>query len=326
MNIAPLTYSQSSLSSNANTLPSQYNGASTVSSPELASVRLAPSVQLNLSSHTNAIAATNATIPPIYSRVSIAATSKEQLSPNRLPVENAGNITTSNSVKASDTVAPGAVSQGNGAQANNSVAGDNAEEGNQTVDETANDERPAKDAQAENSEAQDRAADSSIGSEPVNELTDEQRDLVEALKLRDQEVRAHERAHKSTGGRYTGAVSFSYQEAPDGKRYAVGGEVPIDIAPVAGDLQATIVKMNTVKAAALAPSDPSSQDKNVAATAARIIAEARSDLAIEKQSESKSESLSSSDNNGKKYANAATQFEKIAGFIEVSTSQIDAVV
>jgi len=314
MNISPLTNNQSSLHLNANTLPSQNNGASTVSSPELASVRLAPSIQLNISSHSNAIAATNATIPPIYSRVSIATTNKEQLSPSRLPVENVGNISAQNNVE----------TQGNAVQDNKSVAGGDIE--NEVVDEASNDERSVKDAQEESSEEQGRPTNSNNGSESVNELTDEQRDLVEALKMRDQEVRAHERAHKSIGGRYTGSVSFSYQDAPDGKRYAVGGEVPIDIAPVAGDLQATIVKMNTVKAAALAPSDPSSQDKNVAATAVRIIAEARSDLAIEKQSESVSEGSSSSDNNDKKYANAATQFEKIAGFIEVSTSQIDDVV
>ncbi|WP_304439581.1 putative metalloprotease CJM1_0395 family protein, partial [Oleiphilus sp. HI0123] len=80
---------------------------------------------------------------------------------------------------------------------------------------------------------------------------------IAELRARDQEVRAHEQAHKAVGGQYAGAASFTYQSGPDGNRYAVGGEVSIDISPIPNDPQATISKMNTVKAAANAPAEPS---------------------------------------------------------------------
>ncbi len=105
----------------------------------------------------------------------------------------------------------------------------------------------------------------------LKELTD--------LKARDREVRAHEAAHQAVGGQYAGAMSFSYQRGPDGAQYAVGGEVPIDVAPVAGDPQATIEKMRVVRSAAMAPAQPSSQDRAVAAQAMQTMLQAQSELA-----------------------------------------------
>jgi len=57
--------------------------------------------------------------------------------------------------------------------------------------------------------------------------------------------------------------------------YAVGGEVSIDTTPVKGDPQATVAKMETIKAAALAPADPSGQDRAVAAEASQEESQAR---------------------------------------------------
>lgn len=91
----------------------------------------------------------------------------------------------------------------------------------------------------------------------------EQQELRE-LQARDQEVRAHEQAHATVGGRYAGTPSYDYQQGPDGRRYAIGGEVHIDLAPVAGDPQATMQKMQQVKAAALAPAEPSAADRSIA--------------------------------------------------------------
>ncbi|MBL4893437.1 MAG: hypothetical protein JKY59_00970 [Emcibacter sp.] len=113
------------------------------------------------------------------------------------------------------------------------------------------------------------------------ELTEEEKAQVEQLKKIDKEVRAHEQAHKNAGGQYAGSATFSYQAGPDGRRYAVSGEVPIDIAPVAGDPKATIAKMNAVSAAAMAPAQPSGQDRKVAAMAASLRAEAQAELAQE---------------------------------------------
>ena len=75
-----------------------------------------------------------------------------------------------------------------------------------------------------------------------------------------------------------GAVSFQYQTGPDGKRYAVGGEVPIDVSSVEGDPRATLAKMQQIRRAALAPASPSGQDRAVAAQASRIEAETRAAL------------------------------------------------
>lgn len=106
---------------------------------------------------------------------------------------------------------------------------------------------------------------------------------VEQLKERDREVRAHEQAHVAAGGQYVrGGIQFEYATGPDGKRYAVGGEVSIDTSPIPGDPQATILKAQVVRRAALAPAQPSSADRSVAATASRMEAEARRDLLEEK--------------------------------------------
>jgi len=60
--------------------------------------------------------------------------------------------------------------------------------------------------------------------------------------------------------------------------YAVGGEVSLDTAPVSGDPEATIRKARVLMAAANAPADPSTQDRMVAAAAARLEAAALREL------------------------------------------------
>ncbi|WP_337841704.1 putative metalloprotease CJM1_0395 family protein [Rheinheimera sp.] len=104
---------------------------------------------------------------------------------------------------------------------------------------------------------------------------------VAELKARDQEVRAHEQAHAAVGGQYAGSPSYEYQTGPDGQKYAVGGEVQIDISEIPNDPQATIAKMQQVKAAALAPAEPSGADRAIAAEASRRMQEARADLVSE---------------------------------------------
>lgn len=118
-------------------------------------------------------------------------------------------------------------------------------------------------------------------------LTQEELEQLAELKARDQEVRAHEAAHQAVGGQYAGAVSFTYERGPDGLNYAVAGEVSVDVSPVSGDPGATIDKMRVVRAAALAPSEPSAQDRAVAAQAMKILLDAQSELA---QGEGASES------------------------------------
>ena len=102
--------------------------------------------------------------------------------------------------------------------------------------------------------------------------------IINNLQQRDLEVRAHERAHATVGGSATGSPSFSYETGPNGKKYATSGEVSVDLSPVEGNPRATIAKMQKVHASALAPTNPSIQDTRVAASAARAIAQAQSEI------------------------------------------------
>lgn len=102
---------------------------------------------------------------------------------------------------------------------------------------------------------------------------------LEQMKATDREVRQHEMAHQVVGGQYAGSASYEYERGPDGQRYAVAGEVPVDYGPVKGDPQATIDKMQQVIAAALAPADPSPKDRQVAAQARQYLISAQLELA-----------------------------------------------
>ena len=120
--------------------------------------------------------------------------------------------------------------------------------------------------------------------------------MVQELRQRDREVRAHEQAHKSAAGPYAkGGPTFEYQTGPDGRRYAVGGEVSIDTSKVSGNPQATLIKAQTVRRAALAPSEPSAQDRSVAAQASQLENEARAELREQKAEEQKETAASSND-------------------------------
>lgn len=94
-------------------------------------------------------------------------------------------------------------------------------------------------------------------------LSPQAQQQIRTLERTDQQVRTHEQAHQAAGGPHAGGASYTYQKGPDGKNYAVAGEVPIDVSRESTP-EATISKMETVKAAALAPADPSPQDRAVA--------------------------------------------------------------
>ena len=120
-----------------------------------------------------------------------------------------------------------------------------------------------------------------------NDLTPQEKQEVRELQARDQQVHAHEMAHKAVGGRYTGVPHYSYATGPDHRQYAVGGEVSIDVSPVPNDPKATIAKMQVVRSAALAPAQPSGADMGVAAAATRIQQEATMELVQERFQEAK---------------------------------------
>jgi hypothetical protein len=116
-------------------------------------------------------------------------------------------------------------------------------------------------------------------SNSLNDPTSSEYRELQQMKQRDREVRQHEQAHVAAGGAHVrGGASFSYATGPDGRRYATGGEVSIDTSAVHDDPAATVRKMQVVRSAALAPADPSPQDRTVAAEASRTEARARAEL------------------------------------------------
>lgn len=135
----------------------------------------------------------------------------------------------------------------------------------------------------------DNAEDPSAGRENAETRQEQQQQAaekreVDELKRRDQEVRAHEQAHASVGGQYAGSPSYDYQTGPDGRQYAVGGEVSIDISEERSP-EDTLRKMQQVRAAALAPAEPSAQDLRVASEATQKAVEARGEISQQAQEE-----------------------------------------
>ena len=121
------------------------------------------------------------------------------------------------------------------------------------------------------------------------QLSDEERAVVNDLRARDREVRAHEAAHATAGAGIAGQPQFEFTTGPDGNQYAIAGEVAIDTSPVPGDPEATAEKMEQVVRAALAPAEPSAQDRAVAAQAQAQLQVARAEAAAENRAELRGE-------------------------------------
>lgn len=132
--------------------------------------------------------------------------------------------------------------------------------------------------------AQEAGQGQSSGDAAASDLSEEEQAQVAKLKQIDAKVRAHERAHAAVGGAHAGAPSYTYTRGPDGQMYATGGEVAIDIS-AENDPEATLQKATQIAAAALAPADPSGQDRAVAAAAAQLRLEALAQIREEKRAE-----------------------------------------
>jgi len=130
-----------------------------------------------------------------------------------------------------------------------------------------------------------------------DKLTSEEQEEIAKLKARDTEVKAHEQAHMAAAaGINASAPNYEYQTGPDGKQYATGGEVSLSFS-MSNDPEENIQNAETMRAAALAPSQPSGQDYAVAASAEKIIAEAKMQRAEQKQKETSStDTISPTDN------------------------------
>ncbi len=173
----------------------------------------------------------------------------------------------------------------------NRVSGGIATEDLQSQKQEAQDALRKKDQKTEDaqniikSESEKREA-----SKKKDKAENEKDSQVRELKSIQNEVIAHEAAHKAAAGEFGGAISYAYTEGPDGKRYITGGEVPIKLKQ-GSTPEETLRNMQKVQMAASAPADPSGQDRQVATKAAAIAAKARSELNRNDETESESSEL-----------------------------------
>ena len=117
-----------------------------------------------------------------------------------------------------------------------------------------------------------------------NDLSPQEEEMVTELEARDAEVRAHEAAHQAAGGGMTGAATYTYQQGPDGKMYAIGGEVSISMS-AGSSPEETIANARQIAAAAMAAGEPSPQDFSVAASARVMEMKAQQQLSREKENQ-----------------------------------------
>lgn len=98
-------------------------------------------------------------------------------------------------------------------------------------------------------------------------LKEYQRQKDDLIRKNYDHIYTHELAHKIAGGSFAGAISIE----KDANGIPISGHVPIKMPTLnKKDPQSTIEHAKKVIKAALAPSDPSSQDYKVAAEATAI--------------------------------------------------------
>ncbi|MBQ8978079.1 MAG: hypothetical protein IJ078_11830 [Succinivibrionaceae bacterium] len=141
-------------------------------------------------------------------------------------------------------------------------------------------------------------------------LTNSEQKEVQQLKSRDEEVRIHERQHQMAGGRYASSPSYTTELGPDGKEYAVGGEVQISTSEE-DTPEKTVTKMRQVRRAAMAPAEPSSQDYAVAREAKQKELKAQQEIREERNSSNDSEASTQVDRDVNKDNSAAQKDGKL---------------
>jgi hypothetical protein len=119
----------------------------------------------------------------------------------------------------------------------------------------------------------------------AQELSEQDKKEVQRLQQRDAEVVAHENAHKAAaGGLSNGAIHFDTEKGPDGRNYRTGGHVNINTSK-GKTPEETLQRAASIKRAALAPAEPSGQDRSVANKASQMESEARQELAEQRVQE-----------------------------------------
>ena len=220
------------------------------------------------------------------------------------PVEAVSNISQSRAVpdqRPQPATAPENSGQADISSTNTIDAGGGQSSESNTDSETSQAPAEGDSNSADKNERSQRESDQQARKQNQQEKQQQQDlEIVRTLSMRDSEVRAHENAHSAVGGQYAGSANYTYQRGPDGVNYAVGGEVPIDVGVIPGNPRATLEKMQIVQRAALAPAEPSSQDRKVAALASQQANQARAEIVSESRGTSSSDVDSAAEKADKK--------------------------
>jgi len=175
----------------------------------------------------------------------------------------------------------------------------------------------------ESSSSSSAPASASLGVSKSEQAQEQQElEITRELAKRDREVRAHEQAHASIGGQYTSAPSYTYERGPDGRLYAVAGEVKIDTSPVPNDPQATLEKAEIIQRAALGVAEPSAADRAAAADARAMAAEARAEI-LQQEEDVRTEEASASEESESEEDDSPTAGERLQEFRDQQQARSD---
>ncbi|WP_415893456.1 putative metalloprotease CJM1_0395 family protein [Neptuniibacter sp. PT8_73] len=165
---------------------------------------------------------------------------------------------------------------------------------------------------------------SSLGVSKSEQAQEQQElEITRDLAKRDREVRAHEQAHASIGGQYTSAPSYTYERGPDGRLYAVAGEVKIDTSPVPNDPQATLEKAEIIQRAALGVAEPSAADRAAAADARAMAAEARAEILQQEEDVRAEETSAAEESESEDEDDSPTAGERLQEFRDQQQARSD---
>lgn len=101
-------------------------------------------------------------------------------------------------------------------------------------------------------------------------LSSAERKLIERLQARDREVRQHEARHYQAGRPHTAPPRFWTVTGPDGRSYAVSGQVKFDLGSLSDEPMLLQHQLTVLQRAALAPLRPSPHDLEVARALAQV--------------------------------------------------------
>jgi hypothetical protein len=102
-------------------------------------------------------------------------------------------------------------------------------------------------------------------------LTVREAALIIELERMDRDVRDHKMAHYFGAQPHTAFPEYWYVRGPLGRRYAASGITRFDASVIEGDVPGSIVKLQKLRRAALAPREPSEEDRRVVAAIDQLI-------------------------------------------------------